>query len=170
VRCPDQTQLVVRYPNWFIGHFLFSLPHTSNFFLCWIFVESSSLMTLHRLASTSFTSSLSQLFKLKSGLLITSQLLKTLVTILEELHVASALKTLSTQALAYRRTTFAETNGCAWAPPVVGILSESICSVHFEVLHSATMSTSFVWVSRSLDNPVLVDCTCSHLRDFRNQS
>ena len=83
VGCPNQIKLLVRCLYWFIGYFLFSLPHTSNFFLCWIFAKSSSSTTLHRLASTSFKSSRCQLFKLKPCLIAALQLLKTLVTILE---------------------------------------------------------------------------------------
>ena len=50
-------------------------------------------MILHRLASTSFTLPLSQLFKLKHDFLIAPQLLKTFATILKEVPAASALKT-----------------------------------------------------------------------------
>ena len=63
-------------------------------------------MTLHHLVLTLFTSSLSQLFKLKHGLRVTPQLLKTLAIILEEVLVVSKLKTLpNAQALAHRCTT-----------------------------------------------------------------
>ena len=172
MRYSNQTQLMVRCPNWFtvtlyslyLTHQIsFSVESSSSPHRQWPFNASPQLCLYH------FSFQIIQDKALSLCCFITAQ---------DSCHnFWRSARGFCTQDCAQRRaraqtryTQAPDDHICGnqrarSSPPVVKILSESICNVRFEVLHNAIISTSSVWLSRSHNNLVLVDCSCSHLRD-----
>jgi len=166
---------VVRRPNWFIDYFLLSLPHTSNF----------SLLNLRRvlIVDDPSPSRLNFIYIISLPTIQVKAWSPYCSTIVLALYHNSwrsdrgfytqdwaqrASARAQTATSRHQTITPTETNRRARAPPMVRILSESIRIVRFEVLLEC-YHLDLIFVSWSLDNPVLIDSAYSHLCDFKNQ-